>query len=310
VSNENSCTLVGLGEILWDMLPDGKKLGGAPANFAYHAQALGGRGVVVSCIGDDELGKEILAIVDDLGLERRYIAVDNDHPTGTVTVKLDENGKPDFTIHENVAWDFIPCDDALLELAAEADAVCFGSLCQRSAVSRDTVRNFLQATKPDCVRVFDINIRQSYYSKDVVHLMLEMSNVFKLNDDELPIVAQLLGIDGSETETLAELTKRYGLRLVALTKGENGSRLYSSEGDSSLEGTPDIKVADSVGAGDAFTAATVMGLLKGHDLDHISEHASCVAAYVCSQSGATPSLPDGLKQDDKEVWYGVLNDCK
>ncbi len=310
MSNENSCTLVGLGEILWDMLPDGKKLGGAPANFAYHAQALGGRGVVVSCIGDDELGKEILAIVDDLGLERRYIAVDNEHPTGTVTVKLDENGKPDFTIHENVAWDFIPCDDALLELAAQADAVCFGSLCQRKEVSRNTVRNFLQATKADCVRVFDINVRQSYYSKDIVHLMLEISNVFKLNDDELPIVARLLDIDGSETEILAELTKRYGLRLVALTKGENGSRLYSSEGDASLEGTPDIKVADSVGAGDAFTAATVMGLLKGHALDHINEHASCVAAYVCSQSGATPSLPDGLKHDDKEVWYGVLNDCK
>ena len=310
MSCKDAYTLVGLGEILWDMLPDGKQLGGAPANFAYHAQALGARGVVVSCIGDDELGKEILTIVDDLGLEREYIAVDKQHPTGTVTVKLDENGKPDFTIHENVAWDFIPCDEALLDLAAEADAVCYGSLCQRSGVSRDTVRQFLQATKPDCIRVFDINIRQSYYSKDIVHLMLELSNVLKLNDDELPIVARLLDIEGSESEILAELTEHYGLRLVALTKGENGSRLYSRDGDSSLTGTPDVRVADSVGAGDAFTAATVMGLLKGNGLDHINEHAGCIAAYVCSQSGATPGLPDGLKQGDKDVWYEVLKDCK
>ena len=140
--------------------------------------------------------------------------------------------------------------------------------------------------------------------------MLEMSNVFKLNDDELPIVARLLGIEGSESEILAELTKRYDLRLIALTRGANGSRLYSRDGDSSLTGTPDVNVADSVGAGDAFTAATVMGLLKGHDLDDINEHASCVAAYVCSQSGATPRVPDGLTQDSKDVWHEVLNDYK
>jgi len=280
MSNEESFTLVGLGEILWDMLPTGKQLGGAPANFAYHAQALGAKGVVVSCIGDDEL----------------YIAVDKAHRTGTVTVKLDENGVPDFTIHENVAWDFIPLDSALLELAGRADAVCFGALCQRSDVSRDTVRRFLKETKPDCLRIFDINIRQSYYSKDIVGAMLETSNVLKLNDDELPLVAELLDIKGSESEILAELVARYELRLVVLTKGAEGSRLYGPDGDSECKGIPPEKIADTVGAGDAFTAAVAVGLLKGDGLEQINAHANRVASFVCSQNGATPKLPDDLVQ--------------
>jgi len=296
MSNEESFTLVGLGEILWDMLPTGKQLGGAPANFAYHAQALGAKGVVVSCIGDDELGKEILSQLGGLGLDCAYIAVDKAHRTGTVTVKLDENGVPDFTIHENVAWDFIPLDSALLELAGRADAVCFGALCQRSDVSRDTVRRFLKETKPDCLRIFDINIRQSYYSKDIVGAMLETSNVLKLNDDELPLVAELLDIKGSESEILAELVARYELRLVVLTKGAEGSRLYGPDGDSECKGIPPEKIADTVGAGDAFTAAVAVGLLKGDGLEQINAHANRVASFVCSQNGATPKLPDDLVQ--------------
>ena len=148
MNRENTFTLVGLGEILWDILPEGKQLGGAPANFAYHAQSLGAEGVVASCVGDDDLGREILGCLDKLSLDRQYISIDRDHPTGTVTVELDENGNPNFTIHENVAWDFIPLNEDLLDLAAETDAVCFGSLCQRSDVSRKTVQKFLQATKP------------------------------------------------------------------------------------------------------------------------------------------------------------------
>jgi len=291
MSDENSFTLVGLGEILWDMLPAGKKLGGAPANFAYHAQALGAKGVVVSCVGDDELGKEILSQLGGLGLDCRFIAVDKAHPTGTVTVKLDENGKADFTIHENVAWDFIPLDTGLLELAAQTDAVCFGSLCQRSEVSRDTVRRFLQATKPDCIRVLDINIRQSYYNKDIVHTMLQLSDVLKLNDEELPVVAKLLDMTGSETNIFSQLTERYALRLIALTRGEAGSRLYGRGEDSNHPGFP-AQVADTVGAGDSFTAAMTLGLLQGKELDRINEDANRVASYVCTQSGATPRLPE------------------
>jgi fructokinase len=273
------------------MLPGGKQLGGAPANFAYHSQALGHRGVIASCVGDDDLGKEILNCMNKLDLDLRYIAVDSEHPTGTVTVKLDEAGQPDFTIHTGVAWDFIPCSPELLNLAAEVDAVCFGSLCQRSDVSKATVGKFLESTRPDCLRVFDINIRQSYYSKEIVNSMLETSNVFKLNDDELPIVAGLFGIGGSETDILAALTDRYDLRLIALTKGSAGSRLYTRDRDSIHQGLPVTDVADTVGAGDAFTAATAVGVLKGNDLDEINDHANRVAAYVCSQKGATPELP-------------------
>jgi len=294
MNSDKTFTIVGLGEILWDMLPAGKQLGGAPANFAYHAQALGAKGVVVSCIGDDELGKEILSRLGGLGLDCRYIATDKAHRTGTVTVKLDENGVPDFTIHEDVAWDFIPPDAALLAIAARADAVCFGSLCQRSDVSRDTVRRFLKATKPDCLRIFDINIRQSYYNKDIVHAMLETSNVLKLNDDELPVVTELLDIKGAESEILAELVARYDLRLVVLTRGAEGSRLYGPDGDSECKGIPPAKIADTVGAGDAFTAAVAVGLLRGDGLEQINAHANRVASFVCSQDGATPKLPDEL----------------
>ncbi|MHC4292532.1 MAG: carbohydrate kinase family protein [Planctomycetota bacterium] len=294
MSDQKTYTLVGLGEILWDLLPEGKQLGGAPANFAYHAQALGGKGVVVSCIGDDDLGKEITGILTNLGLEQRHIAVDTDHPTGTVTVELDDKGVPNFTIHTDVAWDFIPSNPDLLELASKADAVCFGSLCQRSDVSRQTVGDFLQATRPDCLRVFDINIRQHYYSKDIVQNMLEISNVLKLNDDELPIVAELLDITGSETEVLASLVDKFNLKLVVLTKGDKGSRLYSKDEDSENPGIAVEKIADTVGAGDAFTAAVAFGVLLGKGLDDINEHANKVAAFVCSQNGATPKLPDSL----------------
>ncbi len=289
--------MVGLGEILWDMLPEGKQLGGAPANFAYHAQALGGRGVVVSCIGDDDLGREILGCLDEMKLDRKYVAVDGGHPTGTVTVRLDENGKPDYIIHENVAWDFIPSSSDLLSLAAQTDAVCFGSLCQRSEVSQKTVRSFLNATREDCIRLFDINIRQSYYNEDVVNTMLELSNVLKLNDDELAIVAGLLGIEGSETDVLSELTQRYGLSLIALTKGPEGSRLYTGSRDSKCEAAAIDKIADTVGAGDAFSAAIAIGWLRGDELDKINNKASRVASFVCSQRGATPALPDDLIQE-------------
>jgi len=309
VTKDHKYVCVGLGEILWDMLwtpttkeggweslPDSKQLGGAPANFAYHAQALGGRGVVVSCVGDDELGKEIMRRLEELGLERKYVAVDENHPTGTVTVRLDRHGKPDYTIHENVAWDFIPSDSSLSELAGQTDAVCFGSLCQRSEVSRSTIRNFLQATKPDCIRVFDINLRQSYFNREIVEAMLEVATVLKLNDEELSVVADLLDLTGSETDILSQLMAAYPLRMIALTRGANGSRLYAQGESSDHKGFP-AQITDTVGAGDSFTAAMTLGLLQGKPLDWINEYSNRVASFVCSQSGATPKLPDTLAEE-------------
>ena len=285
--------IVGLGEILWDMLPGGKQLGGAPANFAYHAQALGGRGVVVSCIGNDELGEEILSRLKELKLDCKYIGTNENHPTGTVTVELDRKGKPNYTIHENVAWDYITSNSSLLELAGQTDAVCYGSLCQRSEVSRDAVRDFLGATRPDCLRVFDINLRQSYFDKEIIHTMLELSNVLKLNDEELSVVADLLDLGGPETDMLLQLTDIYKLRMIALTRGANGSRLYAQGENSDCRGFA-ANVADTVGAGDSFTAAMTLGLLYDKPLDLINEYSNRVASFVCSKSGATPRLPDSL----------------
>ena len=285
--------LVGLGEILWDMLPEGKQLGGAPANFAYHAKELGAKGLVVSCLGNDELGKEILNLLEQLGLNSDYIAVNGEHPTGTVTVKLDENGKPDYTIHENVAWDYIPFSNRLSELAPIVDAVCFGSLCQRCEVSRRTVREFLAATKPACLRIFDINFRQSYFDVETVEALLKISNVLKINDEELLVLARMLGITGAEREILTGLTECFSLKLIALTKGDKGSCLFADDKISDHPGFT-VEVADSVGAGDAFTAALAVGMLQGNQLDDINEHANRVASFVCSKNGATPKLPGAI----------------
>ena len=276
------------------MLPEGKQLGGAPANFAYHAQALGGKGYAVSCVGNDEPGGEILSVVEGIGLDKQYIAVDENHPTGTVTIELDNEGKPNYVIHENVAWDFIPSNLGLMELATKIDCVCFGSLCQRSEVSRETVRSFLGATKEKCLRIFDINLRQKFYSKEIIESMLELSNVLKLNDEELPVVAEMLGIESNETKVLSRLAASYGLRLIALTKGAEGSRLYTTGEDSNCEGIAPATIADTVGAGDSFTAAIAMGLLRGDGLEGINNFANRLASFVCTQNGATPRLPEDL----------------
>lgn len=293
-TNNDSFPLVGLGEILWDMLPCGKRLGGAPANFAYHAHCLGGVGIVASCIGDDEQGRQILEKLDGLDLNRNHIAVDKQHPTGAASVEVDEAGKPSYIIRENVAWDFIPVSPQLMELAKKAGAVCFGSLAQRSEVSRGTIQAFIKATRPSCLRIFDINLRQSFYSPEIIEASLQLANVLKLNDEELPIVADMLATAGDEAAVLSKLAKRYNLRLIALSRGDKGSLFLSKGQTSSHNGCP-VVVADTVGAGDAFTAALAMGMLRNHTLDRINDHANCVASFVCSQAGATPELPDELR---------------
>jgi fructokinase len=286
--------VIGLGEALWDLLPRGKQFGGAPANFAYHAKALGAEAYVVSCVGADDLGDEILKRLDSIGLSGDYVAVDPEHPTGTVSVELDAEGKPNYTIHENVAWDFIPLRPEMIGLAARADVVCFGSLAQRSAVSRTTIRDFVTATREDCLRIFDINLRQHYFNEDTIVPGLTWATVLKLNDEELPVVAEMLSIEGSATETLGTLCRRFNLSLIALTKGGKGSLLFSPEHCAIQPGLP-VEVADTVGAGDAFTAALAMGLLAGLDLETIGAHANRVASYVCSQHGATPPMPRELR---------------
>ena len=291
---------VGLGEVLWDMLPGKKQFGGAPANFAYHAKTLGADAYVVSCVGDDPLGREILDRLDSLELNRDCVAVDREHPTGTVSVKLDAGGKPTYTIHEGVAWDCMAVMPGLVELAGRAEAVCFGSLAQRSAESRATIRCFLAATTADCLRIFDINLRQHFYNRDTITAGLEAASVLKLNDEELPVVAELLSIEGDESAVLATLIEQFSLRLIALTKGAQGSVLATADERSEHPGfaaeVSKSDGADTVGAGDSFTAVLAMGLLRGLELDTINERANRTACYVCGQAGATPEMPAELTE--------------
>ena len=285
--------VVGLGEILWDLLPDGKQLGGAPANFAYHAHMLGAEASVVSCVGSDALGREICSRIDSLNLDRQFVEITDRHPTGTVDVQIDAEGNPRYIIHENVAWDFIETTPDLLALAARADAVCFGSLCQRLPVSRNTIQQFLKATRPECLRVMDVNLRQSYFDAEIITQSLEAADVLRLNDQELPMLAKLLGVSGSDVELTAKLLDRFSLQLIALTRGADGSILYSFDRISRHPGFK-VQIADTVGAGDAFTAALVMGLLGSYDIDKVSLIANYLASYVCTRPGATPEIPEAV----------------
>ena len=288
----DNCPLVfvGIGEILWDLLPGGRQLGGAPANFAYHAKALGVDAQVVSRVGRDDAGDEILAHLDRLGLGHDYLAVDPHHPTGTVSVRLDAQGKPSYVIHEEAAWDYLSLLPQTLGLAARVDAVCFGSLAQRSCVSRLAIREFLAATRPECLRVFNVNLRQHYYNLDTIAVALEAADVLKLNDEELPVIARLLSIQGTVEEKLGTLCRRYNLKLIALTEGDRGSLLFSPAARSRHAGHR-TEVVDTVGAGDAFAAVLAFGLLSGASLDAINEQANRVASFVCSRAGATPEMP-------------------
>ena len=284
-------TLIGLGEVLWDILPKGRKLGGAPGNFAYHAQALGGRGLVMSTVGDDDDGDKILANLEKLGLSCDYITRDADHPTGTVSVKLNKKGSPTFTIHEDVAWDYLAITDDMLDEAASADAICFGSLAQRNPVSRAAVRKIVSMADEDALHIFDVNIRQSFYCAEVLRTSLDLANVFKISDEELPVVAGELHLPADADDFAEAAIRDYDLRLMALTRGANGSVLYM-EGDRIEHPGERVKVADTVGAGDAFTAALALGLLHEEELVEISDHSNHVAAYVCGRSGATPKIPE------------------
>ena len=288
-------TVAGIGELLWDVFPHHKRLGGAPANFAFHCYQLGAEAYPVSCVGTDELGLRIRENLREMGVDARYVLESDSFPTGTVQVILNDEGKPSYQIFENVAWDHIAFTSGLKELAAKLDAVCFGSLSQRSPVSRETIHAFLRHTPEAALRIFDVNLRQSYFSKEQIEDSLRLASILKLSDEELPVLAGYFGLRGDVMDQLNELRGRFDLKLVAYTRGPDGSVLVRGDEVDVAPGVESLAV-DSVGAGDSFTASLCMGVLKGWPLSRVNVFANRVASFVCSQKGATPVLPEDLKK--------------
>ena len=283
--------VVGLGEVLWDVLPEGKKLGGAPANFAYHAgQFLGmNNTIAVSALGNDKLADETIEALKEHELNDLLPRVP--YPTGTVQVQLDEQGIPTYDIKENVAWDNIPFDDDIAEIARNCRAVCFGSLAQRNVVSRQTIQKFLDATPADCLKIFDINLRQQFYTQEVIRESLQRCNILKINDEELVLIGRMFGYPGLDIENKCWLILgKYNLDMLVLTCGTNGSYVFSP-GQMSFQETPKVTVADTVGAGDSFTGSFCAAILNGRPVAEAHKLAVEVSAYVCTQNGAMPVIP-------------------
>lgn len=284
--------VTGLGEVLWDMLPGGRKLGGAPSNFAFHAGQFGLDALAVSAVGTDDLGAETLSELRSKGLD--YIIPRVDFPTGTVGVTLDEDGVPSYSITEGVAWDNIPFTPEIAASAAACRCVCFGSLAQRSEVSRATIRSYLAAMPADSMKILDINLRGHYYSREVIDSSLQACNILKINDEELAVFGRLFSLPVTEVrDRCMTILQRWGLMCVVLTCGVNGSYVFSAD-EMSFFQTPSVMVADTVGAGDSFTGAFAASLLHGLSLADAHRRAVDVSAYVCTQSGAMPPLPERL----------------
>lgn len=293
--NSERNIIVGMGEALWDVLPEGKKIGGAPANFAYHVSQFGLESRVVSAIGEDRLGAEITENFCDKGLKQEVAVVP--YPTGTVQVELDDNGVPCYDIKENVAWDNIPFTPALAELAQHTQAVCFGSLAQRNVVSRNTIHHFLDAMPEDeqTYKIFDINLRQGFYTKEIICDSMRRCNILKMNDEELVTISRIFGYPGIDLQNKCWiLLSKYDLKMLILTCGVNGSYVFTP-GKVSFVETPKVEVADTVGAGDSFTATFISALIKGLPISDAHKLAVRTSAYVCTQNGAMPLLPDYLK---------------
>lgn len=284
-SNKKKPVVVGIGELLWDLLPAGRKAGGAPVNFVYHASQLGAEGYAISAVGDDEAGRAILKELDANSI--RYLIEKVPYPTGTVHVTL-QNGTPDYVISERVAWDHLsPTSDAI-DLAEQADAICFGTLGQRSPQSRETIQSILSFAPDEAYRCFDINLRQHYYTKELIEESLYLANVLKVNEGELRVLRDMFHLEGTDRELARWFMERYGLRLVALTAGASYSTIYTGDEESVVQ-TPEVRVADTVGAGDAFSSALIVSLLKGASLKEAHEFAVGIASYVCTKEGAWPA---------------------
>ncbi|MFQ5822797.1 MAG: carbohydrate kinase [bacterium] len=290
-------TFVGIGEILWDLFPNDKRLGGAPANFTYFANVLGNHGIVVSRIGDDNLGNELRAKMQDLGLTPEYLQIDTKYPTGVVNVTFTSAGQPDYSIKKNVAWDFLEWNLYLEQLANKTDVVCFGTLGQRSRQSSQTIRRFLKNTRENALRVFDVNLRQLYYSAEVLLESLALSQVVKLSEKELWTLVKILHLKKDQEADLAQqLIRIFDLSLVCITRGACGSLLVSKSEVDEYPGI-EVKVQDTVGAGDAFTAAVAHHCLRGSNLKIINEVANRLGAYVVSKAGATPVVENELIEE-------------
>ena len=282
----NMKSIVGIGEILWDVFPEQKILGGAPANFAYHASQFGFSGYVVSAIGKDSPGNEILDVLAEKKLN--FLIEFVDYPTGAVQVTLNSQGVPQYEICEGVAWDNIPFTKHMEELALNCSAVCFGSLAQRNEASRKTIYRFLKLVPKNAYRIFDINLRQHFYSKEIIHESLLRCNILKINDEEAAEITRLFGFAGmSEQEICLHLLKKYNLEIIVETKGTIGSYVFTA-GEISYLDTPKVRVADTVGAGDSFTGAFVAALLQGKTIQQAHQLAVETSAYVCTQHGAMP----------------------
>jgi fructokinase len=286
--------VIGLGEILWDVFPEGKKLGGAPLNFSHHCAQLGCEAYPVSAVGEDANGAEMRQILASKNLPDLHVQTDPAHPTGRVNVSL-KDGKPTYEILRDVAWDNIQFTPMLADLAARADAACFRSLAQRNSVSREAIHAFLDAMRPDALRIFDINLRQIFFNRETIESSLHHANILKLSDEELPVLAAMFDLPGDSPTQLQRLRELFDLRFVAYTRGGSGSLLLSATETSEHPGLP-CEVVDTVGAGDSFTATLCTGLLGCLPLDEINSRANQVAAFVCSQAGATPTLPRAITE--------------
>lgn len=287
--------VVGMGEALWDVLPEGKKIGGAPANFAYHVSQFGLPSRVVSAVGNDPLGREIVENFTSKGLN--HLIEEVPYPTGTVQVEIDPAGVPQYDIKENVAWDNIPYTARLEALAGQTRAVCFGSLAQRNVVSRDTINRFLDAMPQtaDSLVVFDVNLRQGFYTKEILCNSMKRCNILKINDEELVTVSRMFGYPGIDLQDKCWiLLGKYNLRMLILTCGINGSYVFTP-GNVSFQPTPKVEVADTVGAGDSFSAAFIASLLKGKSVTEAHALAVRTSAFVCTRKGAMPELPPDLR---------------
>lgn len=285
--------VVGLGEVLWDMLPEGRKIGGAPVNFAYHAGQFGIDTMAVSAIGNDKLGEDTIAEMNGKHLNHIFPSVP--YPTGSVQVKLDEKGVPAYDIKENVAWDNIPFTNEIESVARSCRAVCFGSLAQRNAVSRNTIRKFIESTPSGCIRIFDINLRQNFYTSNVIHDSLELCNILKINDEEIMLVSRMFNYDSSNIENVCRtIMEDFSLEMVILTCGTKGSYIFTKDGVSFMH-TPKVNVADTVGAGDSFTGSFCAAILRGLPVAEAHKKAVEVSAYVCTQNGAMPEIPESMK---------------
>lgn len=289
-----SYKIIGVGEVLWDLLPSGPKLGGAPANFAYHARQLGAEARVITRVGNDARGWTIRKHFDEMGLIDGTVQLDEQLPTGTASVALDGLGVPQFTINSNVAWDNLDVTDEALAATRQADAICFGTLAQRCRAAASSIQRLVGCASSAALRVFDLNLRQRFYTRELIRQSLAAANVVKLNDQELEVLSGMFNLTGDVRGKIEQLSREFDLRLVALTRGGSGSLLHQAGHWSDLPGGR-VEVVDTVGAGDAFTAALVMGLLNGLSLDALHQNAAEIAAYVCSCSGATPALPEHLR---------------